>query len=224
MKQTIADPLTIDLQWYDMHDEFSDFRDDNFNLSESEVIVGIRKIVFDSFLPRFLGHHIRFSGFLSGLSPQSKTNSKTRLNITKKIIDNYKNLIELIKKSKERDLDDNLEGILSELPEEFGLRKIIENKISQYNHYLNFFRYPRSGGLPTKDYSAALGDYYIMKSHLECLKGEELNFIPDDEQFNIHTYPGSLGSYKGRIFFALDTLEKIDLVKSREKLMIKLIS
>ncbi len=223
MKQTIADPLTIDLQWYDVNDEFSDFRDNDFNLSKSEVIVGVRKIVFDSVLPRFLGYHVRFSILLEKLSPQSKTTGKTRINTAREIIYNHKSLIELIEKCKERDLDDNLEGILSELPEEFGIRRIINDKILHYRHYLDFFRYPRSKGLPAKEYSPALGDYYIMKSHLDCLKGEELNFIPDDEQFNIHTYPGSLGSYKGRIFFALDILEKIDLVKSREQLMINLL-
>ncbi len=222
MKLTVVDPIVIDEQYFDMHDEFSDAREDNFNTSEGKVIVGIRRLVYAEFIPKFLELHLKFLEAVSRLSPEAKISMEARSEIAQDILRNYKVLIDHIHKIHERG-EINLEEILEKVPDEFGLRRIIETTFSRYGEHINCFRYPRCNWLATKDFSASLGDYVLFKELTDGLNPKEIMFLPADAPYCEDVYPGFLDSYKSRIRFAAEVLEKADLTRFREHKMTNLL-
>jgi hypothetical protein len=77
--------------------------------------------------------------------------------------------------------------------------------------------------LPTEDFSAALWGHIVFKELTKSLSPEELVFLPADSQYYEDLYPGCLDSYKARIRFAAEVLEKADLIQFRDYKMTKLI-
>ena len=217
MKISVTDPIAIDGQYFDMHDEFSDTIDMDFGVNQGVFLVGLRRIASQDFIPDFLRLHKEFLDNVQKLSPYIHAASEERYIVSLKILENHKELIDKIKKSKESAFD--MQSLLKKIPEEFGLREIIENDLIGYRSKMDCFRYPRCQMMPTTDYSAALGDYHIFREVNEEMKGKALAFIPPDEPFNENTYPGLLGSYQSRLKFADETIQRADLVALRERKM-----
>ena len=109
------------------------------------------------------------------------------------------------------------------MPNEFGIRKLLEPYIERELEY-PCFTYPHiSKGWPSRDYTTALGSYHILKERAESVSGEKIWIIPADQPYFESLYPGFLSSYKGRIRFAKETFEKIDLIKARIDVMLRLL-
>jgi len=218
MKRSIADPIVIDGQYYDVHDELSDFANSDFGVTQAEVVVGMRKLVFSDFIPVFLNSHQKFFDLVQRLSPE--TNPKERHASAHETAEIYKGLIDSINKSKEEiDFIDH-SHIFASIPNEFNLHNLVKNNLSRH---IDCFNYPRCKFFTTNDYAAALGNYHILKSVIETVKPNEFAFIPSDDPYYEDLYPGSLGSYKARIQFTGETLEKLDLAKLRDKRIIDII-
>ncbi len=217
MKLSVVNPLVIDEQYFDVHDELSDEHDERYGVSVSQVIVGARKLYHQDFLPRFIEHHSTFLNLTEQLFSLAMVKERPR--IAQEIASTYKQFIDDILSVREREF--SLTEILTRIPEEFNLPEIIERTLDGYRSYLDCFEYPRCKGRLTHDYSASLGDYVLFKSDLEGLSAEELIFQVHDDPFYEDLHPGGLSSYKGRLRFVKETLEDSDLVQWREKKVVQ---
>jgi hypothetical protein len=221
MKLTVTDFIGIDGQYFDMHDEFSDSREDNFNVSEGMVIVGIRRLVYASFIPKFLELHLQFLEAVNSLPPDAKIDGRVRLKTAQEILKSYGGIIlgiHEIDKREKLDLEEILEGV----PNEFGLRRVIKRAFSAYQTYIECLRYPRCR-LPTEDFPAAFGDYVIFRDLTESLAPEELVFLPADHPYYEDLYPGCLDSYRARLRFVTEVLTNTNLICFRENKMMGLL-
>ena len=230
MKNSISEPLGIGAHWFDMH-ELSEEHDSRFGMSDAEVILGVRKIAYASFLPEWLRCYETFFTLAWSFSPE-KSSLEERSSLSRKIVDNYKMLIDKTRKAREEVPEGTSvhgwESILSHISKEFGARAHIESRLRMHSTELDCFSYPRcSGGCggPTKDYAAALGDSYLFQAATEDVIREKdpLIFIPADDPFYEDTYPGFLSSYQALLRFFQEVYEKIDLIRAREKKMLSLI-
>ena len=226
MKRSIADPLIIDGQYYDTHDDLSDFINRDFNATQAEVIVGIRKLAFADFIPSFLDAHQKFFDLVQRLAPETNPKDteerRTAASGAYESIETYKKLIDSINKVKERirDISSDYGNIIINIPNEFGLHSILKRNLKRD---IDCFNYPRCKSSTTEDYASSLGDYHILKDIAETVKAKDFLFIPNDDQYLEDCYPGGLGSYKARIRFTRETLEKLDLVKLREARILDII-
>ncbi len=216
MKSSVVDPIVIDRQYFDVHDEFSDFKDYNFeNITEGEFIVGLRKVYYGEFMQQFIDKHRNFYDKINQLSQDSSNRQETAT----RVLETYKGLIDGIKEINGKS-EDLASAFHENIPDEFGLRNILENRLSRH---IECFAYPRSRETRTQDYFTSLGDYFVMKSGIDELKPSEFLFSPVDEPFIEEMHPGFLSSYKSRLRFVEETMNRIDLVKLREKKMLNLI-
>jgi hypothetical protein len=226
MKLSIADPLVINEQWYDFHDDFSDIREEGFNATEAEIIVALRKEVYKDFIPRFIESHEDFLNEVQFLSPEAQTELKERVESAKKTVTIYKNLIDKMNGAIQK-VRESYEDIITTLPNEFNLQNIAKELFSKYGTYLHCFRFPRAsygeGLLQTRDYDSALGDCLVLESLVKSVKPLDLVFLPDDEQYAPALYPGGLSSYPARIRFVKETLDKLNLMQLRTERMFEII-
>lgn len=222
-KHSVAEPMVIDEQYFDFHDEFSDSPDENFGLSESYVIVGLRKIVFQEFFPFFIDSHKNllnlFNGFNFEKPDRRKENSVKIIELYKRLIDRTREVLPSMKEI------ERFEPLMRNIPNDLGIRSSIETAFERYHSYIECFSYPRfRDSRCTKEYSSALGDYYIMKGLTEDVRPDEMLFIPADDKFyDEECRWNNVRTYKGRILFLEDTFERVDLILAREKKMIDLI-
>ena len=222
MKLSIADPLAIDGQWFDVHEEHGEGINPKFRTPEGKVIVGARGIVFAEIIPRFLESHQSFFDLVEKLDPGRQLETHERRKAALEIPESYKCLIDIIKETHELTFA-SPDRFLARLPEEFSIRSLLETHIARELKD-PCFRYPHiSGGLPSRDYTTALGSYHILKDRAISLTEEGFQFIPADQQYFESLHPGSLTSYKGRIRFFKETFERIDLTKARTELMFRLL-
>ena len=92
MKLSVVDPIVINGQYYDVHDEFSDSYHQDFDMTEAETIVGLRKIMYAELLPPFLKFHRTFFNLVERLSPKLDASSDERLSIAREIIGVHKTM------------------------------------------------------------------------------------------------------------------------------------
>lgn len=222
MKHSVADPLSIDEQWFDVHDEHGDNINQGFRIPESYVIVGARKIVWADFLPKFVDSHQRFFNLVEGLHPDYKISPEERRKTALEIPQTYKTLIEIIKQTHDLKFTAS-EDALSKLTKEFRLRELVETNVKRELDK-PCFRYPHiEQGLPSRAHALAVGSYHILRERTEALSGSQFQFIPADQEYFESMYPGSLSSYKGRIRFVRETFDKIDLTQARVETMLALL-
>lgn len=220
MKVSVADPLVIDGQWFDVHEEYDSLHS-KFEIPKGKVIVGVRGIIFASSIPKFLGCHEKFLSLVERLNPQTEINQEERKKVAIALPEVYKSLIEVIKEARESSISDD--EVLTRLPDEFAIRELLI-------HYINTelrdvcFKYPHLGKrFPSRESVKAWGSYYILKERLNSLSEEHFQFILDDEQYSEGLYPGSLSSYKSRIRFVKETFQEVDLTKERTGVMLNLL-
>lgn len=220
MRVSVADPLVIDGQWFDVHEEHDSVHS-KFGIPEGKVIVGVRSIIFANSIPKFLEGHEKFSSLVERLNPQTEINQEERKKVAVELPEAYKSLIKVIKEARESPAP--FDEVLSKLPDDFAMRDLLAPYVIEELKDV-CFKYPHLGKrFPSRESVKAWGSYHILKERLNSLSEEKFQFIPDDEQYSEGSYPGSLLSYKSRIRFVKETFQEVDLAKERTEIMLSLL-
>lgn len=222
LKSSIADPLTIDGQWYDMHEEYSDVIDERFGIPKSHVIVGLRALVYQTFIPAFLKYHQSFFTHLEYLNPSTEIPSTERRTHMRLIAEEYRTLIDTLKQH-QQSVRDHPHQVLAQVSKDFGFAAHLEDRIDWYGDQLDCFRYPRCTGMLSKEYAAALGDSLLLRESGEGVTDSDFFFIAHDEVYIPEVYPGFLTSYPARLRFSQEILAGINLEDARTVRMFQLL-